>query len=157
MPVIYYNSRKSLVQLCNITDWFLMYFMLAVWKYQEEVLKIAPNDVQAVLILDKAPAHPSEEKFASDHSKIKVFYLPPNITSVYGPGGNKCHEEALHTPLLGLGLGCHRDDKTKTDVDNRGECTLANITITIFALLFPTLQQHGKILTYLSSQTFRTN
>ena len=101
LPVVYYNSKKAWFNQAIFTDWFLSHFVPEVRKYQE-VLKIAPDDVQAVLALDNAPAHPCEEKGVSRDGKIKVLYLPPqyNVSNTTnGPGNNMCHDEALRTPL----------------------------------------------------------
>ena len=45
-------------------------------------LKTAPENVKALLILDNAPAHPSESVLVSDDGHIRVMFLPPNMTSV---------------------------------------------------------------------------
>ena len=128
LPVVYYSSKKAWFNQAIFTDWFLSHFLPEVRKYQEEVLKIDPDDVRVVLVLDNAPAHPSEEKLVSHDGKIKVLYLPPNTTSVIQPmdqGNNMCHEEALRTPLPEWGLDGYRG--CSTEVDIRGEYTLANI------------------------------
>ena len=85
LSVIYYSSKKAWFNSAIFRDWFLTYFVLAVRKYQEEVLKIAPNDVRVVLILDNAPASSIEEKLVSRDGNIKVLYLPPNTTSIIQP------------------------------------------------------------------------
>lgn len=54
-------------------------------KYQEQVLKFKPDDVKALLLLDNAPAHPTEEKLVSSDGKICAVCLPPNTTSVVQP------------------------------------------------------------------------
>ena len=76
--------KKAWFNQAIFTDWFLLHFVPEVRKYQE-VLKIALDNVPAVLVLDNAPAHPSEEKLVSRDGKIKVLYLPPNTTSVIQP------------------------------------------------------------------------
>ncbi|KAK3889625.1 hypothetical protein Pcinc_006390 [Petrolisthes cinctipes] len=79
LPVIYYNSINAWFMAAIFTDWFFSHFITAVRKYQEEVLKIKPEDVKAILILDNAPAHPTAD------GKIRVMYLPPNTTSMIQP------------------------------------------------------------------------
>ena len=59
--------------------------MPAVRIYQEEVLKISPDEVRAILILDNAPAYPSEDILSSEDGKIKVLFMPPNTTSILQP------------------------------------------------------------------------
>ena len=58
-------------------DWFFKHFVPAVRKFQEEVLKIDPKDVKALLILDNAPAHPSESTLVSHDGKIRVIFSHP--------------------------------------------------------------------------------
>ena len=128
LPVVYYNSKKAWFNQAIFTDWFLSYFVPAVRKYQEEVLKIAPDDVRAVLILDNAPAHPSEEKIVSRDGKIKVLYLPPNTTSVIQPTdqGVICAMKRHYVRrYLNEVLAVIEDDESEVDI--RGERTLANI------------------------------
>ena len=160
MPVIYYNSKKSWFNSAILTDWFLAYVVPAVWKNQKEVLTLAANDVQAVIILDNAPAHPSEEKLVRRVGAIKVFYLPPNTTSFIQPmdqGVISAIKRHYIRRYLNEVLGVIEDDETETDVDNRGERTLDKIKNYNILLLFTTSQQHGKIIKYLSSQTLRTS
>ena len=62
-------------------------------------LKTAPENVKALLILDNAPAHPSESVLVSDDGHIRVMFLPPNIdisNTAYGSGHNFSTEKALH-------------------------------------------------------------
>ena len=70
-------------------NWFFKHFVPAVWKFQEEVLKIDPKDAKALLILDNAPAHPSESTLVSHNGKIRVIFshpMSPHLAS--GPGCN---------------------------------------------------------------------
>ncbi|CAK8691374.1 unnamed protein product [Clavelina lepadiformis] len=48
LPVVYYNSKKAWFNSAIFTDWFFSHFVPATRKYQEEVLKISPDDVRAV-------------------------------------------------------------------------------------------------------------
>ena len=59
--------------------------MPAVRIYQEEVLKISSDEVRAILILDNAPAHSSENILFSEDGKIKVLFMPPNTTPILQP------------------------------------------------------------------------
>ena len=100
--------------------------MPAVRIYQEEVLKISPDEVRAILILDNAPTHPSEDILSSEDGKIKVLFMPPNTTSILQPmdqgviSAMKRHyiRRYLDEVLVVIEDGF---------VDNRGERTLANI------------------------------
>ena len=68
--------------------------MVAIQIYQEEHLKLSPDNAQAILILDNAPAYPCEEKLKiSAAGKMKVLYnlhaAQYNIKSTTdGPRGN---------------------------------------------------------------------
>ena len=90
------------------------------------MLKISPDEVRAILILDNAPAHPSEDILSSKDGKIKVLFMPPNTTSILQPmdqgviSAVKRHyiRRYLDEVLVVI------DDEL---VGNRGERTLANI------------------------------
>ena len=128
LSVVYYNSKKAWFNQAISTDWFLSHFVPKVRKYQEEVLKIALDDVRVVLVLDNAPAHLSEEKLVSCDGKIKVLYLPPNTTSVIQPmdQGIICAMKRHYVRhYLNEVLIVIEDDETEVDI--RGEHTLANI------------------------------
>ena len=53
--------------------------------YQNNVLRIAPEEVKALRLLDKAPAHTDEEKLVSADGKRRTMFLPPNTTSIIQP------------------------------------------------------------------------
>ena len=48
-------------------------------------MKLHPDDVKALLLLDNAPAHPSADKLVSADGRIRVMYLPANTTSLIQP------------------------------------------------------------------------
>lgn len=104
-----------------------MHFIPAVRKFQIEVLKISLGEVKAVLVLDNAPAHPSEEQLVSDDGRIRVLYLPPNTTSVIQPmdqGVISALKRHYTRRYLKEMLAVQDDDE---EVDTRGVKTLANI------------------------------
>ena len=78
--VVYYHSKKVWFNFAIFSNWFSNDFMPAVRIYQEEALKISPDKVRAILILDNAPAHPSKDTLSSKDEKIKVLFIPPNTT-----------------------------------------------------------------------------
>ena len=126
LPVFYYHSKKAWFNSAIFSNWFSNHFVPAVRIYQEEVLKISPDEVRAILILDNAPAHPSEDILSSEDGKIKVLFMPPNTTSILQPmdqgviSAMKRHyiRRYLDEVLVVIEDGF---------VDNRGERTLANI------------------------------
>ena len=52
--------------------------------YQENELRIAPEDDEALLI-DNAPANPDAENLVSAGGKIRTMFLPPSTTSIMQP------------------------------------------------------------------------
>ena len=54
--------------------------------YQENVLRIAHEEVKALLLLlDNAPAQPDAEKFVGADVNICTMFLQPNTTSIIQP------------------------------------------------------------------------
>ena len=85
LPVHYYNSKNAWFTRWIFHHWFHHHFIPAVKKHQMEDLKIPADQVKAILLLDNAPAHPSEEELVSEDGRIRVMYLPPNTTSLVQP------------------------------------------------------------------------
>ncbi|UYV64966.1 hypothetical protein LAZ67_3002583 [Cordylochernes scorpioides] len=52
-------------------------------QFQENKLRVAPDQVKALLLVDNSPAHPIE--LISNDGNIKCKFLPPNATSVLQP------------------------------------------------------------------------
>ena len=53
--------------------------------YQENVLRIAPEEGKALLLLVNPPAHPDAEKLVIADGKFRTMFLPPNTTSIIQP------------------------------------------------------------------------
>ena len=85
LPVHYYYCKKAWFNASIFSDWFYKHFVPEVRRYQENVLKLHPDDVKALLLLDNAPAHPSADKLVSADGRIRVMYLPANTTSLIQP------------------------------------------------------------------------
>ena len=64
-----------------ITDWFLKHFFPEVRHYQENVLRILPEEAKDLLLVN-APAHPDADKLVSADGKIRSMLLPPSKTSI---------------------------------------------------------------------------
>ena len=77
LPVLYYNSKKAWFKMEIFKNWFFKYFLPAVRKFLAEVLKIDHKDVKTLLILDNAPAKPSESTLVSHDRKIRVIFFHP--------------------------------------------------------------------------------
>ncbi|XP_066970840.1 tigger transposable element-derived protein 1-like [Macrobrachium rosenbergii] len=79
LPVIWKSNQKAWVTLHIFEDWFTNHFVPAVKEYC--IKKNLPFKV--LLVLDKAPGHPSQLNYV--HRNVKVVYLPPNTTSILQP------------------------------------------------------------------------
>lgn len=79
LPVYYRNQISSWMD-CNLfKSWFFDEFVPSV----EKDLKQKNLPVRALLLLDNAPSHPSEEDLVK--GDIKALFLPPNVTSLIQP------------------------------------------------------------------------
>lgn len=77
---VYYTNQKSAWMDSNIFEkWFKEEFVPRVSAFLKE--KKLP--LKAILYLDNAPCHPSAETLSVND--IKVYYLPPNTTSLIQP------------------------------------------------------------------------
>ena len=75
-----YRSQKNLWMTSDIfLDWFMKEFVPAVKRF----LKKKKLPQKAILLLDNAPSHPSEDELEKDD--IKAKFLPPNVTSLIQP------------------------------------------------------------------------
>jgi hypothetical protein len=63
---------KRFFRTCSVS------ILFKVWVFLKE--KGLPQ--KAVLLLDNAPSHPSENILTSDNSLIVVKLLPPNVTAI---------------------------------------------------------------------------
>ena len=85
LPAHYFPSAKAGFTSGMFLERFQKYFAPALCEYQIRSLKIAPENMKAFLILDNAPAHPSESVFFSGDGRTPVIFLPPNTTPVLPP------------------------------------------------------------------------
>ncbi|UYV77448.1 hypothetical protein LAZ67_15001048 [Cordylochernes scorpioides] len=83
MPVHYYSSHKAWFNQSIFSEWFFKRFINEVRNFQENKLRVAPDQVKALLLVDNSPAHPTE--LISNDGNIKCKFLPPNTTSVLQP------------------------------------------------------------------------
>lgn len=82
LPVNYYNQKSAWMNQEIFRDWFHKVFVPSV---RDDLLKknLPPK---AVLVLDNAPSHPSQEDaLESEDGLIKKFFLPPNSTALIQP------------------------------------------------------------------------
>ncbi|UYV78694.1 hypothetical protein LAZ67_16002435 [Cordylochernes scorpioides] len=83
LPVHYYSSHKAWFNQSIFSEWFFKRFINEVRNFQENKLRVAPDQVKALLLVDNSPAHPTA--LISNDGNIKCKFLPPNITSVLQP------------------------------------------------------------------------
>ncbi|UYV61236.1 hypothetical protein LAZ67_1003996 [Cordylochernes scorpioides] len=83
LPVHYYSSHKAWFNQSIFSEWFFKRFINEVRNFQENKLRVAPDQVKALLLVDNSPAHPTE--LISNDGNIKCKFLPPNTTSVLQP------------------------------------------------------------------------
>ena len=97
--------------------------------YQENVQRIIPKKVKALLLVDNAPAHAYAEKLVCADGKIRTMFLPPSATSIMQP------------MVLGVIMSCKRfyrrkfldevlvviEEEDDLKADTRGQRTLRNI------------------------------
>ena len=70
LPVHYYSSKKAWFTADIIKSYLFDHAFLEIRRYQEEVLKIQPDRVRAIILMDNCPAHPPESDLMSDDGRI---------------------------------------------------------------------------------------
>ena len=85
LSVVYYHTSNAWSNAAIFVDWFFNHFVPEVQRYLEDVLHIPPEEVKVVLLLNNAPAHPHADKLVSHDGRIRVVFLPPNITTLILP------------------------------------------------------------------------
>ena len=84
-PAVYISTINAWFTSPNFSDWFSRHLVPEVRHYQENVLRIGPEDAKALLLLDNAPAHPDVQKLVCAEGKIRMMFLPPSATSIKQP------------------------------------------------------------------------
>ena len=81
LPVHYYKQANAWMDANVFQSWFHNKFVLYVKKHCKD------NNVEykVLLLMDNAPAHPSEEALKSRDGKVVTMFLPPNTTSAIQP------------------------------------------------------------------------
>lgn len=80
LPVVYKASTKGWMTRPLFMEWFKKSFIPEVKKFLTRINK--PH--KALLLVDNAPSHPSEEEVNTD-SNFRIMFLPPNCTAVIQP------------------------------------------------------------------------
>ena len=76
LPLVYYNTKHAWFTSPIYRDWLSIHFVPEVRHYQENVLRIAPEE---------APAQPDVETLVSAGGKMRTMFLPPSTTFIIQP------------------------------------------------------------------------
>ncbi|XP_071943866.1 jerky protein homolog-like [Antedon mediterranea] len=81
LPVDYYSQKNAWMDSTIFKKWFFENFVPRARCFCRE------NNIpeKIVLLLDNAPAHPSEEVLTTEDGAFLVMFLPPNTTSLIQP------------------------------------------------------------------------
>lgn len=128
LPVVYYNSKKAWFTSAIFKSWFFDHFVPEVRKFQTEVMDIPPQETRALLLLDNAPAHPSETILVTQDGKYTCMFLPKNTTSLIQPmdqGIILATKRLYRRKFLQEVMVVLEDEDTVEDT--RGQLTLQNL------------------------------
>jgi hypothetical protein len=81
IPVLYKSSSNAWMTSCIFKDWFHHHFIKEVKRFL--ITKNLPQ--RAVLIIDNASSHASEEDLNSKDANFIIMFLPPNCTALIQP------------------------------------------------------------------------
>ncbi|XP_052749794.1 jerky protein homolog-like [Galleria mellonella] len=81
LPVHYYGQKSAWMTKDLFKKWFDECFVPEVRKW----LKDHNFPQKALLLLDNAPGHPSEEELTTEDKCITAMFLPPNCTALIQP------------------------------------------------------------------------
>ena len=85
LPVDYTSNKKAWFTGKITKDCFFDQFVPAVQRFQRREKNRRESEATALLLLDNAPAHPSEAILCTPNGKIRTMFLPPNTTSILQP------------------------------------------------------------------------
>ncbi|XP_028661789.1 jerky protein homolog-like [Erpetoichthys calabaricus] len=123
-PVLYYNQTKAWMNREIFKDWFFKHFVPAV----RDHLRSKNLPQRAVLLLDNAPSHPSENVLKTSDDQIFVAYLPPNVTSLKQPMDQGVLEAFKRRYRKSLLRSVLEEDGDFCDVENVNDSESQEIT-----------------------------
>ena len=85
LPCHYFSSQKAWFTSDIFRQVFRKVIAPSIEEFQVRELKLAPERVRAVILLDNAPAHPSTDELVALGGRIRCLFLPPNTTSLIQP------------------------------------------------------------------------
>uniref|UniRef100_A0A0P4WKS8 DDE-1 domain-containing protein n=1 Tax=Scylla olivacea TaxID=85551 RepID=A0A0P4WKS8_SCYOL len=80
LPVHYYHNPNAWFTWDIVQDWFFKHAEPEIRRFQVEDLKIAPSDVCALILMDRAPVHLDSHALSSHDGRIKCLLIPPNVS-----------------------------------------------------------------------------
>ncbi|XP_045129113.1 tigger transposable element-derived protein 7-like [Portunus trituberculatus] len=80
LPAHYYHNPNAWFTWDIVKDWFSKYAEPEIRRFQIEDLKIVPDDVCALILIDRAPVHPESETLNSQDGRIKCLTIPPGVS-----------------------------------------------------------------------------
>ncbi|XP_050524168.1 jerky protein homolog-like [Daktulosphaira vitifoliae] len=81
LPVYYRGQKNAWVTRDLFLDWFNNEFVPSVRRHLSSI----NFPMEAVLLLDNCPGHPSADELISEDGKIFAMFLPPNTTAMIQP------------------------------------------------------------------------
>ncbi|KAL4103997.1 hypothetical protein QTP88_019310 [Uroleucon formosanum] len=81
LPVCYRGQKNAWVTRDLFLDWFDNEFVPSVHRHLSSI----NFPMEAVLLLDNCPGHPSADELRSEDGKIFAMFLPPNTTAMIQP------------------------------------------------------------------------
>ncbi|KAG0714094.1 Tigger transposable element-derived protein 7 [Chionoecetes opilio] len=80
LPVHYYHNAAAWFTRDMVEEWFFKCAEPEIRRFQIDVLKILPDDVCALILMDKALAHPDCHSLSSRDGRIKCLAIPRNMS-----------------------------------------------------------------------------
>ena len=131
LPVHYYAQGKAWFTAAILKSYLFDHAFNEIRRFQEDVLKIHPQRVRAVILMDHCPAHPDEESLMTEDGRIRCIFLPKNTTSLIQPMDQgiiyACKRLYRSNFLKDVLVVLPDEEEEVEEIDTRGQKTLQNI------------------------------
>ena len=131
LPVHYYAQAKAWFTAAILKSYLFDHAFNEIRRFQEDVLKIHPQRVRAVILMDHCPAHPSEENLMTEDGRIRCIFLPKSTTSLIQPMDQgiiyACKRLYRSNFLKDVLVVLPDEEEEVEEIDTRGQRTLQNI------------------------------
>ena len=131
LPVHYYSQKKAWFNAQILKSYLYDHAFLEIRRFQEDVLKIHPQRVRAVILMDHCSSHPSEKELMTEDGRIRCIFLPANTTSLIQPMDQgviyACKRLYRNNFLKDVLVILQDEEEEAEDIDTRGQRTLENI------------------------------